>query len=102
MRLILISDTEACLARVQILAYHQPPRLLKPDMLLVLKRTHARDSLEVRVESRQAHAKFLRQCLDPQRLVVARPELFNSPHHAMRLPAKTREMPHAARLCANQ
>src|SRR5712692_1547429 len=55
--------------RVEVFAQHQTAGLLEPQPLLELQGAHRRDSLEVVVQTRDAHVEFLCELLDAQRLV---------------------------------
>ena len=55
---------------VEILAQHQPARLLQPQLLLVLQGTQRRDGLEVVMETGDAHAQVACKLLDAQRPII--------------------------------
>src|SRR5207247_10464863 len=59
-RSIVVTDSVAGFRRVEIFAEHQPPGLLKPQLLLELQRTHRRHGSEVRMEPGHAHAQLSR------------------------------------------
>ena len=52
-----------------MLAEHEAPGLLEPELLLELQGAHRRDRLELVVKARDAHPHLPRQAVDPQRLV---------------------------------
>ena len=83
MRLVFVTDAISRLARVEVLAQHQPPGFLKPQVLLKLQRAHRRHRLEVGVEPGRAHAQFPRHVLDPQRLVKVLTKFLDSPLMAL-------------------
>jgi hypothetical protein len=52
---VIVADLVPGLGGVIALADHQPPSLLKSNLLLVLKWTHVRDGFEVSMKAREAH-----------------------------------------------
>src|SRR6266487_1025793 len=55
--------------RIEVFAQHQPPSFQEPQSLLELHRAERRDGLKVVLQPRHAHAQFVREPLDAQRLV---------------------------------
>jgi hypothetical protein len=99
---VLVTDSVAGLRSVEVLVEHQPPGLLKPQLLLELQRTHRRHGLEVSVEPGDAHAELPRDVLDPQGLVEVLAQLLDRANHPVGVTAKGREVTHAAALRARQ
>src|SRR5438876_3112226 len=95
---IVVTDSVAGFRRVEIFAEHQPPGLLKPQLLLELQRTHRRHGSEVRMEPGHAHAQLSRDLVDPQRLVEVHAKFLDRANHAMRVTAERREVAQAAGL----
>src|SRR5947209_2072989 len=99
---VIVADLVARLGGVEVLADHQPTRLLKSNLLLKLQRTHGSDGFKVRVEAREAHPQLAGDGLDPQWLVEVLAELFYRTDHPVRLAAERGEVAHAAALRPGQ
>src|SRR5690606_25346064 len=69
-----IADREGRTGGVASRRYHQPPRLLEAEQLLVLQGAVRGDSLEVLMEARRAHAGDGCGVFDGDRLAEARPD----------------------------
>src|SRR5215218_10111915 len=69
LRGVVVAHPVAGTGGIQVLAEHEAPGLLEPELLLELQGSHRRDRLEVVVKARDAHPQLPRQALDPQRPV---------------------------------
>jgi hypothetical protein len=74
---VLVAHAIGCTGRVEVFAQQQTAGLQQPQPLLELQGAQRRDSLEVVVEHRDAHAQLSRHLFDAQWLVEILTESFD-------------------------
>src|ERR687890_2607850 len=83
---------------VEVLAEHEASGLLEAHPLLELQRAHRGHRLEVVVEARDAHPRFPRYVLDPQRPVEVLAQALQCPRDAVAVAAQDRDLTQPAAL----
>ena len=85
-----------------MLAEHKPAGFLESHLLLELQGAHRGDSLEVVMETRDAHAEFSRDIVDPKRLVELLTKPLDSPDDAVGVATQERNVTKPVTLCSHQ
>lgn len=93
LRRALVTDLEGGAGGIEALVQHQRPGFVEAQELLELQRGHRRDSPEVAVEGRLAHARAGRETLDTDRLAVMRLEVRDGASDAVALAAHQGHLP---------
>ena len=101
-RRVVVAHAVPCARGVESFPQHQSARLLKPNLFLELYRAEARDRLEVKVESGNAHAQLARDVGDPQRAVELPAQPFDGATDAMAVVADHRDAAQPLTLLSQQ
>src|SRR5690348_12176107 len=77
LRRAFVADLECSGGRIQAIVQQEVPRRLKPELLLVLKRTHRSQRAETVVQSGNSQVRNFREFFNTQRLGIVRDDQCN-------------------------
>ena len=92
---VVVPHTMGRTGRVEAFSEEQAPGFQEPQPLLVLRRAHRRDRLEMVLQTGDAHAQFACEAIDTKRLIEVFRESFDCSGDVGRVPAQERHLTQA-------